>query len=382
MKTNCWLILGVMLSTSLTAQQVTSPPPAVVAPAPAAPPSRAVTKAPPTKSPSTKAAQTKGAPKSAPKQAPAAKNPVVVEKPVMLVPGPATIVTSNVNVRGQAALNSEVVTRLSKGETVTVLEQINLEKHAAGEPAQWAKIAFPTNAHAWVSTAFIDATNKTVLPRRLNLRSGPGENFSVVGLLERGAPVREIVTKGNWVEIEAPASAYAFVAAEYLKQELPVIAAAATAPAPTPAPNPTPTPVVEAPRIAPARTEAPTPAPAAAPADAPPAPPAVMPAAPSVVRPAPEAAPAAPTVAEGPLPVRVVSHEGVVRGTRSIQSPTKFEIFDPASGRIVDYLYTPTTNLDLSQYRGLRIIVTGEEGLDERWGNTPVITIQRIQVVE
>jgi len=26
--------------------------------------------------------------------------------------------------------------------------------------------------------------------------------------------------------------------------------------------------------------------------------------------------------------------------------------------------------------------VTGEEGLDERWRNTPVITIQRIEVVE
>ena len=51
--------------------------------------------------------------------------------------------------------------------------------------------------------------------------------------------------------------------------------------------------------------------------------------------------------------------------------PTKFELFDPASGRTVDYLYTTTTNLDLSHYKGLRIIVTGEEGLDERWGNTP-----------
>ena len=364
-----------MLSTSLTAQQVTNPPPAKVAPPPAAARSRAATKAPPTK-----AAPTKGAPKDAPKQAPAAKKPAAVEKPVMLVPGPATIVTSNVNVRGQAALNSEVVTRLSKGETVMVLEQINLDKHKADEPAQWAKIAFPTNAHAWVSTAFIDATNKTVLPRRLNLRSGPGENFNVVGLLERGAPVREVVTKGNWMEIEAPANAYAFVAAEYLKQELPVIAAAAAAAAPAPAP--TPAPVVEAPRIAPAPTEAPTPAPAVAPAPAPAAPPTATPAAPPTMTPAPEPAPAVPTVAEGPPPVRVVSHEGVVRNTRSIQSPTKFEIFDPASGRSVDYLYTTTTNLDLSHWMGRRIIVTGEEGLDERWGNTPVITIQRIQVVE
>ena len=41
-----------------------------------------------------------------------------------------------------------------------------------------------------------------------------------------------------------------------------------------------------------------------------------------------------------------------------------------------------STNLDLSRYKGLHIIVTGEEGLDERWKNTPVITIQRIQVLD
>ena len=110
---------------------------------------------------------------------------------------------------------------------MTVLEQINLEKHKAGEPAQWAKIAFPTNAQAWVNATYIDATNKTVLPKKLNLRAGPGENYSVVGLLEKGALVREIMNKDNWMEIEAPTNAYAFIAAEFLKQEAPVVAAAA-----------------------------------------------------------------------------------------------------------------------------------------------------------
>ena len=54
----------------------------------------------------------------------------------------------------------------------------------------------------------------------------------------------------------------------------------------------------------------------------------------------------------------------------------------PGSGKIINYLYTSSTNLDLSRYKGLHIVVTGEEGLDERWKNHPVITIQRIQVLE
>ena len=52
---------------------------------------------------------------------------------------------SNLIVRGQAGLKGEVVAHMSMGDTVTVLSQINLDKHTADEPAQWAKIACPTN---------------------------------------------------------------------------------------------------------------------------------------------------------------------------------------------------------------------------------------------
>ena len=368
-----------MLSTSLVAQQTAAPPPAapVVAPAPTAEPLPGATNAPPAKTAkkktTAKPAKKSATAKPALKKAPAEKKsaPAAVETPIVLVAGPAVIASSNVNVRGQAALRGEVVARLNKGEPVTVLEQINLEKHKAGEPAQWAKIAFPTNAQAWVNTTYIDATNKTVLPKKLNLRAGPGENYSVVGLLEKGALVREIKNKDNWMEIEAPTNAYAFVAAEYLKQEAPVVAAAPApaTPAPTPAPV-VPTTVAEAPTVASTPTEAPAAAPAATPAPAQVEPPAAAP------------APATPLVVEEPLPKRIVQHEGVVRSTWSIQAPTKYALVDPASGRTVDYLYTTTTNLDLNHYKGLHIVVTGEEGLDERWGNTPVITIQQIRVVE
>jgi hypothetical protein len=44
-------------------------------------------------------------------------------------------------------------------------------------------------------------------------------------------------------------------------------------------------------------------------------------------------------------------------------------------------LYTASRELDLSRYKGLRIIVTGEESLDERWRSTPIITIQTIIVL-
>ena len=52
------------------------------------------------------------------------------------------------------------------------------------------------------------------------------------------------------------------------------------------------------------------------------------------------------------------------------------------TGRTINYLHTTSTNVDLFRYVGRHVIVTGEESLDERWPNTPVLTLQRIQVVD
>ena len=94
----------------------------------------------------------------------------------------------------------------------------------------------------WVNSSFINASNQTVQPKKLNLRSGPGENYSVIGLLQRGDAVKPVTTKGDWTEIEAPTNAYAFMAAQYLKT-----GSARRRPptAPTP-PEPTPTPTTVA----------------------------------------------------------------------------------------------------------------------------------------
>jgi len=319
MKMNCWLTLGVMFALSAVAQDNTNTLPPIPAPsaavAPAAPaPEPAVAPAP--------------APAPVKKKHKAAPVKPIHEPMVSLVPGPAEVM-ANINARGQAGLKGEVVSHLKKGETVTVLEQINLDKHKANEPAQWAKITIPSSVHVWVKASYIDSSSKTVSPKKLNLRAGPGENYSVLGVIEKGTAVNEITSKGGWMQIDPPTSTYAFVAAMYLKQE---------APAPALAPAPAPAPVPEPPGIA------------------------------------------QPTAPSGPV-TRIVSHEGVVRSVGSIAAPTKYELYDPATGVNINYLYSTSPNLDLSRYDDMRIIVTGEEGLDARWPNTPLINIQSIQVI-
>jgi uncharacterized protein YraI len=257
---------------------------------------------------------------------------------------------------------------------VTVLSQITLDKHKTGEPAQWAKIGLPASVKVWVRAEFIDATNKTVLPKKLNLRAGPSENYSVLGVLERGAPVSEVITKGDWTQIETPTNGYAFVAAMYLKQEASGNMATNVAPSAETEPVPTNTPVAEPPPIV---TEATNEPPVMETTNTPPmteinTPPAMA----DTNSPAPEIDTNLP-----PPPPRIVTHEGFVRRVHSLIEPTYFELYDPKTGTDIDYLYTTSTNLDISQYDGRHIVVTGEESMAARWKNTPVLTIERIQPV-
>jgi uncharacterized protein YgiM (DUF1202 family) len=204
-----------------------------------------------------------------------------------------------------------------------------------------------------VNREYIDSTNKTVIPKKLKLRSGPGEEYSVLGMAKKGDSIKETSSKGDWLQIEAPADAYAFVAAVYLKQEVPELKPVE--------PPPVAANVAEAPPVAPATTTAPPP--------------------PVTDAPIVAAPPTAP-VTEGPPPKRIVEREGIVRGTISIQAPSSFGLVNPDTGRTIDYLYTTSKDLDLRRYKGLRVVVAGEEAIDDRWPNTPVITIQRIQVAD
>src|SRR5215469_8728245 len=213
MKTNCWLILGTVLATTAVAQVNTNPPntlPAIPPPAteaPAAPALTAPAETPATNAPAHKAvkkkktARKKSRSKAGEKKAEEASLPSVT-----LIPGPATVAVETINLRGQAGLKGEAVGHVKKGDTVTVLAEITLDKPKAGEPAQWAKIALPSDVKVWLDSKYLDSNN-AVTVKKLNLRGGPGENFSVLGVIEKGTAVTPVTTKGDWTQIQPPASA-------------------------------------------------------------------------------------------------------------------------------------------------------------------------------
>ena len=375
MKKNLWIVFAAALSTGVLAQDATNsaaalqapppePMPMTAPPAVPAPAIEASTNAP-AATPKKKAATTKATTKkkTAKKTAAAPKKAKTPElKTVPLVPGPAVVSANHVNVRSKAGLVGEVLTHVTNGSPVTVIEEVHLKKSGPDEPSAWAKILLPPETHVWVKSSLLDSNNTA--SKKINLRAGPGENYGVVGTLQHGDAVQAIDTKGEWTQIQAPTNAYAFMAAQYLKQgeEGPTVAAAAPA-----EPTPTTTAMPDMPNMAAPPTETPG-ATAMATNETP-------------AMPMMSEAPATPIVQEPPPP-RIVEHEGVVRGSFSIQAPSKYQLVSIDTKQPINYLYTTSTNLDLSRYKGMHIIVTGEEALDPRWKNTPVITIQKIQVLE
>jgi len=321
----------------------------------------------------------------------------------LLAADPGEVTTDTINVRGQPTVQSEVITKLKKGESVTILEEVAASKQKGDEPKQWYRIAMPPNTPVWVSAQYVDATNKTVLARRLNVRSGPGENYSVVGRFDKGETIQEIRKVNDWMEIQAPANAYAFVATDLITKggkpnaETTPTAAKVTAPPVVVAP----TAVVEKP----VETKQP---------EAPPvteAPPAVqketvkaenIKETPPVVaqvetKKEPAQAEVPPVVAQQPAPVvavapaivepanatqvkRIVKREGFVRRSTSIQSPTTYRLESEQTGKTINYLHAPEGEKLmqdlLKEYVGYKVQVTGEEVIDQRWPNIPMIEIQ------
>jgi uncharacterized protein YgiM (DUF1202 family) len=362
MKMNHALILATMLSTSVLAQTAnnTVTPPAPAPTAEMTPSPDTSTNLPPVKKSlhKKKTATTKKS--TTAKSASAATN---VAPPAMFAAGDLGVAKqNNINIRAQSHINSEVIGHVQKGEAVTVLEEVVLKHPKTDEPARWLRIALPSSNHVWIDTQYINTTNNTVWAHKLNMRGGPGENYSVIGQLRRDDVVTPIGTKDKWTEIAAPEKAYAFVAAHlFSRKEAPPTPPVSTTP-PTVAAVETP------PNLAPATGEVPA-------GVTPPAAPA-----PAAVEPVPIPAPA--PAADEPPPKRIVEREGIVGGTVSIQSPSHYELHSLDNGKTMDYLYSTTTNVMLGRYRGLTVLVAGEEELDERWPNTPVLTIQKIQVVK
>jgi uncharacterized protein YgiM (DUF1202 family) len=343
----------------------------------------------------------------------------VAKSVVMETPAAGKVVNlESLNVRSEPNFTSDILTHLHRGQMVLVFEQLTLSKPKPNEPTNWARIGLPTNAPVWVAAQYVDTNTMTVSARRVNVRGGPSDNYTIVCRLEKGAPVQEVARRPDWIQIVPPTNAFGYVAAEYLNVEPATAPPATPAPAenagvavaaaPTPPPAAPTNPVAEAAVAAPATnaTAVVSAAPDASTTNAAPtnpvaaAEPTAQIVAPDPVAAAPAPAPTTPTntitpaAAEASPPVgaatdaastetklRVVTREGYIRRTYNIQAPTDFVLHEAESGEITEYIQPDPKDKTFKKYVGTRVLVTGSEWLDRRWPTRPILKVENIELL-
>jgi len=339
------------------------------------------------------------------------------------------VLNERVNVRTRPSIASEVIQQLDTGATVTILDRVNLNDPQPGEPKEWFRIVIPAATELWISSEYIDAATKAVKASRLNVRAGPGQNFSVVGRIERGTVVEPIRASAGWTAIKPLAATVAYVATEFINESSTANANQLIEPDPpiretspprviasseipdviideenetsnsviptilpppitpqevSPTFNPVSSPSGEAslfdkvgsPSSSPATTERVV------------TPITFIPLETADVKPEPlELNPVSNEIAEELK--RIITRDGIVKRSRNIQAPTYHRLEDARTGTTINYLYTGKLQVDLGTgpkalkpYEGRKIRVVGAEAVDARWPRIPVIEVEQLRILE
>lgn len=132
-----------------------------------------------------------------------------------------------VNLRARPDANSEVVAQVQTDDRLSV---VSIQ-------GDWVEIVPPDTVDVWAYREFIQDGVVTV--NRLNIRAGPGINFSIVGSIPQGQLVVVRGQFGEWVKIP-PANATLWVSREFVE----ILSPTNASPPPTLEPPSLPSPTV------------------------------------------------------------------------------------------------------------------------------------------
>lgn len=133
-----------------------------------------------------------------------------------------------VSLRAQPDVQSELLDRAMLGDEFILLDKTN----------GWVAVEAPGSLDFWVSSQYIQ--NGVVQPPRLNVRSGPSQNYSVVSVVNKGDALALRGEFNDWVKIAPPAGSRVWLSEQYVEIIDP--------PEPEPVQAPEPKPVVEKPQ--------------------------------------------------------------------------------------------------------------------------------------
>ncbi|MDA3799046.1 MAG: SH3 domain-containing protein [Kiritimatiellae bacterium] len=113
----------------------------------------------------------------------------------------------NVNIRAGADSNKEVIAQASYDDIL----------YTAGkdESGKWYRILPPQGTKLYVHKEFIK--DNKVLVKKLNVRSGPGINYTTITAIPRGQSVNVIEQRNDWLAITPPENSYLWISVDYLE---------------------------------------------------------------------------------------------------------------------------------------------------------------------
>lgn len=158
---------------------------------------------------------------------------VVVVGLVMAIASPGValgtrlkVLADNVNLRAAGTLDAEVVGQVSETDVL-------MARTFEGE---WVEVAVPAGIDLWVHRDFVQ--NGIVQAKKLNVRAGPGINYTIVGRVNRGDALETRGTFGEWLKIGPPSACSLWVSSKLVEAERQARQAQRRV-APKPAPRPT-----------------------------------------------------------------------------------------------------------------------------------------------
>lgn len=122
---------------------------------------------------------------------------------------------SRVNLRAKPTTSVETVGQVEYGDLL----------FAKSLGTDWVELVPPESVAIWVSRDFI--RDGVVTADTLNLRSGPGVNYSVVGELVRNSTVEVGEEFGEWLRIAPPQQASVWISRDYVKEVTPLASGSA-----------------------------------------------------------------------------------------------------------------------------------------------------------
>ena len=108
-----------------------------------------------------------------------------------------------VSLRVRPDINAELLDRAMQGEELVFLGKTN----------GWVAVQAPNSLDYWVAGQYVQ--NGTVQPEKLNVRSGPSQNYSVVCVVNKGDSIALRGEFNEWLKIVPPAGSRVWISEDY-----------------------------------------------------------------------------------------------------------------------------------------------------------------------